>query len=184
MHRVGRIFAASLLLLAISAGAAAAHFGAQSFVFVTDDAIDPGEQFTLVGSDLAPDSMVEVNVRLEEYAATLGTLRSGSDGHFETLLTMPAEAPRGYVELIASSPDGTSASAWIHVGQRTGQEGTPPAATQAGFPIDPSLIVLGVLLAGSVGAIGYMLLRRRPAASPTTVAARRVPSKRGRRTHG
>ena len=137
------------------------HFGAQSFVFVTDDEIDPGEQFTLIGSDLAPDSMVEVNLRIDEYSATLGTLRSGSDGHFETMLTMPAEAPSGYIELVASSPDGTSASAWIHVGPRTGQEAPPPSRSQTGFPIDPSLIVLGVLLVGSVGAVGYLLLRRR-----------------------
>ncbi|HYI21198.1 MAG TPA: hypothetical protein VEX62_01050 [Candidatus Limnocylindrales bacterium] len=184
MHRVGRIIAVTLVLLCASAGTAAGHFGAQSFVFVTDDAIDPGEQFTLIGSDLAPDSEVEVNLRIDEYAATLGTLRSGSDGHFETLLTMPAEAPSGFIELIASSPDGTSASAWIHVGPRTGQEAPPPTQSQSAFPIDPSLIVLGVLLAGSVGAVAYMLLRRRPAAGPTTVATRRVPSKRGRRTRG
>ncbi len=174
--------AATVVLLCVSAGTTAGHFGAQSFVFVTDDAIDPGEQFTLIGSDLAPDSMVEINIRIDQYSATLGTLRAGSDGHFETLLTMPAEAPGGYIELVASSPDGTSASAWIHVGPRTGQEGPPPNASQTGFPIDPSLIVLGVLVAGAVMALAYAILRRRPEPTPSLVPSRRVPSKRGKRS--
>ena len=173
--------AATLILLCASASTTAGHVGGQPFIFVTDDAIDPGEQFMLIGADLAPYSQVEVNVRIDEYSATLGTLRAGSDGHFETPLTMPAEAPIGYIELIALSPDGTSASAWIHVGPRTGEEAPPPIASQTGLPVDPSLIVLGLLLVGSVGAVAYLLLRRPQTAMEPVIETRAVPRKRSRR---
>jgi len=191
MNRWCALVAATFLSL-MSATSAVAHFGADSFIFVPDEDILPGGQFTVIGSDLAPDSQVSFELRNDSYATGLGRATAGPDGHFETALTMPADARLGYIELIASSPDGTSASTWILVGPRTPETGPSPAAAGSAGPLDPSLLVLGVLLGGTIAAVGYAFLRRRgpgDAGASGTVTAEttprtRIARKSRRRDHG
>jgi hypothetical protein len=166
----------------VLAPTAGAHFGASAYLFVVEDSVMPGATFTLVASDVSPAASVSFELLRGEYAADLGTITAGPDGHFQTSLTMPEDAPNGYVELIGRSPDGTSASTFVLVGPRTPETGSPPAVARPGG-IDPSLIVLGILLIGSIGAVVYVLFKRRqPAPEQVAVAPRRLPSKKRRRT--
>jgi hypothetical protein len=155
------VIAAPLLVL-LWAAPAAAHFGGQALVFVPEREILPGGRFTVVAADLAPNTSVALELRNEEYSTSLGGAPAGHDGHFQTTLTMPSDVPLGFIELIATSPDGTRASTWIRVG----------AVADAGSTgsLDPSMVMLGALVLGSAGAVGYVLLRGRAAAQQPVAA--------------
>lgn len=184
MHRLTSLATGSLLALLLAAPVAA-HFGGEAFILVPGDHVNPGQTFEVIVADLTPGARVDLIV-LEngDQPVPVGSAVSDTQGHFSTTGTLPADFPNGYVEIVATAEDGTSVSTWMLVGPRTSETGAPPVAAATDAGLDPSLIMLGVLVGGAVGAVGYVILRRRwsvPAQAPAPQRRERVPSKSSRR---
>jgi hypothetical protein len=176
--------ALSLLSLLTFATPTVAHFGGEAFILVPADHVNPGEPFEVIVSDLTPGSPVVVEARRDGGSVRVGQVVSDTEGHFTAFATLPADYPHGYTELVATAQDGTQVSTYVHVGPRDAGTGAPPPApgsSSGGGGIDPSLMVLGVLFGGSIGALGYMLVRRHQAPQVATPQNRMVARKRSRR---
>jgi hypothetical protein len=175
--------AVTLLSAALGARAASAHFGAEAWIFVPLDHINPGQMFEVVAADLTPNASVSLTMTRDATSVSLGEAVADAEGHFTTTLPLPTEFPSGYAQLVAVAADGTSASTWVLVGPRT--SATPPPPGRAEWWADPSVLVLGAVLAGGVGALGYALLRRRQVARAPVAAGgagRRSTGKAARRS--
>ncbi|HUQ62242.1 MAG TPA: hypothetical protein VM121_00630, partial [Acidimicrobiales bacterium] len=75
-------------------------------------------------------------------------------------MAVPADFPTGYAELVGTSSDGTSAMTWVLVGERNPATPAAPPGTVPWYA-DPSVVVLGALTFGALGAAAYVLLRRK-----------------------
>jgi hypothetical protein len=163
----------STLLAAIpGAAVATAHFGSSAYILITADHVLPGQQFEVLAFDLTPNAAVSFRVVRDELGLTvpLETTTAPADGHFQIAMSVPQDFPEGYAQLFATAGDGTEVSTWVLVGSRTAS--TPPPPGTGPWWSDPSVIVLGVIVAGVVGAAGWMLLRRRSQApAPARVVA-------------
>jgi hypothetical protein len=164
-----------------------AHLGAQAHIAIGVDHVRQGDPFNLVVADVSPNASVSFELRRDSYSAALGSAVAGPDGHFETTLTMPTDAPTGFAELIASSPDGTRVATFLMVGPRPADDGPPPPGSSIASGLDPSVIVLAILLGGAVGAVGYLLLRPKRVSAPEPATSRavdrpRLPRKSGQDT--
>ncbi len=173
------------VMLLIAPGPALAHFGSEAFILVPGEQVSPGEPFEVVVADLSPGAAVTLVAVRNGQTVEVGRTVSDREGHFTTSATLPADYPHGYAELVATAQDGTQVATWVHVGPRTGGTGAPPSSPSGGGGIDPSLVVLGLMVAGAIAAAGYLVLRRRPAVAhaPGTSGsadrrARRVARKR------
>lgn len=163
-----------LLACAVAPPSILAHFGGSAYILVPVDHVNPGERFDVIGGDLTPNSNVEFRFERDESTVPVpGTVTSGPDGHFTATLVMPATFPTGYALLVAEAADGTQTSTWVLVGARTSQ--TPSAPGQPAWWFDPSVIVLGIAVAGGAGALGYAFWRRR---QPERVPLRAGESRR------
>ena len=164
-----------LVLLSMMAAppSVVAHEGAEAWLHVPADHVPAGGSFEIWGNDLPPESDVTLRLAAGPQTLDLGVARSDAEGHFVKTVQMPSTIPAGYVELVVSTSEGASASTWVLVGSRSAQSGPMP---DTGAEIDPSLIVLGVLLGGAVGGVGYLLLR--PKRHSTTIGSPRVRVKR------
>ncbi len=129
-------------------------------------------------ADIGQDAPVDFEIVKDERTDPLGSTRAASDGHLMMDLLLPADFPLGYAQLFATVPDVTSASTWVLVGERTSETPPPPTtASPAAWWTDPSVLVLGALVIGAVGVIGYLVFKpRRPA--PQAAAGGRATSTR------
>ena len=152
---------------------ASAHFGGAAYIVVPVDHVNPGERFEVIGGDLTPNSSVVFRFRRDESTVPVpGTVTSDPDGHFTASLAMPANYPTGYALLEAEAADGTHTATWVLIGARTSDTPAPPG--QPAWWADPSVIVLGVALAGGIGALGFAAYRRlQPQRVPVSSATRR-----------
>ena len=144
----------AFLLALLLPGQAAAHQGGEPLVLVPVDHVLAGESFPLTGADLGPDAEITFELKQEDLVVPLGRITAGPDGHLETTFVMPSTVPDGYTELIASSSDGSKASVWILVGERT--EGTPPPPGESAWGRRRTVIVLALVL-GVSGAVLALL---------------------------
>jgi hypothetical protein len=152
---------------------AAAHFGSSAYIVVTADQVLPGQEFEVVAADLTPGASVSFRLVHEELSVPLTTTTAPPDGHFRLNMAVPNDFPSGdYAQLFALAGDGTEVSTWVLVGTRTAN--TPPRPGTGPWWSDPSVIVLGLIIAGAVGAVGWMLLRRR---SSVSSARKRRPNR-------
>jgi hypothetical protein len=188
MKRLSRVTVAlvsAVLLITVGASAAGAHGGAAAYVLVSADFILPGQPFEVMVADIGEDAPVDFSIVQGERNEVLGTSRAAPDGHLMADLVVPADFPTGYAQLVATVPNVASTSTWVYVGERTAETPPPPAAASAApWWSDPSVIVLGLLMLGVVGAVGYLVLRSRRAVPQPAVAAtapRRSSGKRSRR---
>jgi hypothetical protein len=126
-------------------------------VLVPVDHVMPGETFPLTGADLGEGALVTFQLKQEELVVPLGRITAGPDGHFESTLDLPASFPVGYAQLVGSSSDGSEASTWILVGERT--EATPPPPDGSGWGRGRTLIVLGLVFGLLAAALGLVAMR-------------------------
>ena len=158
VYLISRMVALAPLLLVAALGqpmAALAHAGGEPLIHVPADHVEPGQPFQLIASDLGENATVTLELAIDETKATLGTVVAGPDGHFQTMLTLPAPFPEGYAQLTATSDDGSSASAWVRVG--TGPDlGALPATNEDPPFVDPSLLLLP---AGALAVVGLWWFR-------------------------
>ena len=177
-----RLAAALVLAMFGGAGGTAAHLGGSAYIFVTQDFILPGQQFGLIAADMGEQADVTLEIVHESVVAQLGTARAASDGHFTATLSLPADFPHGYAQVIATAIDGSQTSTWVLVGERTAS--SPPPPDTRSWWSDPSVLVLVIFVVGAVAVAGYLLLRPRlgrPApATGTTLTSRTVARKRRR----
>jgi hypothetical protein len=162
--------AGGLLVLVLAAPTALAHEGS-AFIHVPSDHVMPGEHFPLLGDDLDPDLSLELTLVHGETLVPLGRVATGPDGHFNTRLLLPDHVAHGYARLVASNPQAGDVDTWILVGPRN--EGPGPSGTPVNQPdplIDPSVLVLLVVVFLAIAAVGLALLRR---GRGTTPGARR-----------
>ena len=145
------------------------HFGGSAYIVVRADHINPGETFDVVAADLTPNATIALTLSRDERQVSLGETVADAEGHFSSTLPLPADFPSGYAQLVAIATDGTQASTWVLVGLRT--SATPPPPGQVAWWADPSVIVLGGVLAGAAGMIGYAMFRRRSQRQHVPVAA-------------
>jgi hypothetical protein len=155
---------AALAIGLVSAGGASAHFGGSAYLVVPADFINPGETFEVVAVDLTPNATVSLMISTDDTNVSLGDATADEFGHFTTTLPLPAEFPAGYAQLFATAPDGTSASTWVLVGERTAATPPPPGTTP--WWADPSVIVLLVLVGGAIAALAYLLIGPRRKRTP------------------
>jgi hypothetical protein len=180
MRAVSRSLALATFALHLLAVTSSAHFGGEAFILVTGDHVDPGLPFEVIVADLAPGSTVELSAVRNGLPVSVGSAQSDTEGHFTTSGTLPADFPHGYFELVATAGDGTRVSTWVLAGPRTSDTATAPVPPAAGGELDPSLVVLILLLGGSIGAAGYLMLRRVSAAAHPAAARRPMSSGRSR----
>lgn len=178
------LFLIALVAACLGAGTAApsvaiGHEGAEAFILVPLDQVNPGEPFEVIGADLTPNSSVSFRVERGSNVVPLGSsATAGPDGHFTATLTLPAEYPTGYAQLIAAADDGTETSTWILVGPRDASTGGPPGIGTGSWWTDPLVLILGVFITAALAAIVYVLMKRRrhaAAASGTNLRRRRQP---------
>ena len=177
--------AALVTAIVATAGSASAHSGAAPYVIVQADFVLPGQPFQVVVTDIGEDAPVDFAIAKDQRSASLGSTRAAQDGHLMIDLRVPADFPLGYAQLSATVSDVISTSTWVLVGERTSATAPAPSPPSAApWWADPSVIVLGVLLVGVIGAIGYLLLqpkRTKPQPVPATSGPRRSSGKRSRR---
>jgi hypothetical protein len=150
--------------LAVGGATASAHMGGGALIIVTADHILPGQAFEVVAADMGSDAIVRFEISQDDLVVPLESATAGPDGHFQATLTLPASFPTGYAELFAIADDGSQASTWVLVGERT--ESTPGPPSQPNWWADPSVLVLALLLVGAVGALAILLLRPKQPAKP------------------
>lgn len=164
-----------------ASGSASAHLGGEALIIVPLDHVMPGQPFDVIAADMGNDATVSFKMARDDIDVPLDNATAGPDGHFQTTLTLPATFPNGYAELIASATDGSQASTWVLVGERTSS--TPPPPNQAAWWTDPSVLVLIVILVGAVGTLSWLLLRPKSKPVPQSASGRKsVSTKRSRRT--
>lgn len=159
----------AMVVAALTSAAAVLGHGANSaYILIPVDHVNPGEPFEVIAGDMGPNATVAFRLERDEETALLSEATAGSDGHFTTTLTMPAEFPAGYAMLVAEAADGTTTSTWVLVGPRTSATPSPPG--QLAWWSDPSVVVLGIAVVGGLGALGYALWRRGHAQRVTVAA--------------
>ena len=146
-----------LLVALLAPGHARAHEGGKPLVLVPVDHVMPGETFPLNGADLGEGALVTFELKQEELVVPLGRITAGPDGHFESTLDLPPSFPNGYAQLIGSSSDGSEASTWILVGERTEATPPPPGGTEWGR--ERTLIAVGLGLGLAAAALGLVAMR-------------------------
>jgi hypothetical protein len=171
-----------LLPMALPASASA-HGESEPWLFVAADRVYQGESFAVIGADMGPGVRVAFDLASGDSPVPLGEVITAEDGHFETTLILPPTQPDGYVELRAMDSAGLEASTWLLVGDTVDPAVTaPPVAGSSPWWTDPSVLVFGVLILGGVGAVGYVLLKsRRAATTGTREPARPMPRKQARK---
>jgi hypothetical protein len=142
-------------------------------MLVAQDFILPGQQFELIAADMGANAALVVEIVQAPVVARLGTVQAAGDGHFRATLSLPADFPGGYAQIIATAADGTQTSTWVLVGQPTAS--TPPPPGSGSWWTDPSVLVLIAFLAGAVGVVGYLLLRPKSKAVAPAVSIRSTP---------
>jgi len=183
MKRLLLLALVSVGLIAAPTTGAAAHGGAAPYVLVPADFILPGQPFEVVVADIGQDAPVDFEIAKDERTDPLGTSRAAPDGHLMTDLLLPGDFPVGYAQLFANVEDVIAASTWVLVGERTSDTPPPPStASAAAWWTDPSVLVLGALVIGALGVLGYLVFKpKTPKPSPQPVnATRRRARKRGR----
>jgi hypothetical protein len=186
------VLPAALALCAyVAPGVAIAHGGAEPWIHVPAQSIQPGQPFELWGSDLGESASVAVEIVAGEQAIEVGRVTAEVDGHFTQTLTLPTGVPDGYAQLHAESDAGVEAFMWVLVGQSTTDAINPSAPGGTQWWSDPSVIVLGGILGAALVAALYLALRAGRRAPGTATAAasppRPVPrkgSRKARRRNG
>jgi hypothetical protein len=162
MRRTVRLFLVVATLLVPAA--AIAHDGGEADIEVPVGHVMPGQPFRLVAADFDPHSSVEISVLDGDHVERQVTVVAGDDGHFEIDLALPADHPHGAYELVAFSEYGLRATTWVLVGspgEAPGQVGAP-GGDSGGPALDPSLLVLGLLIGGAGAGLLLLLLRPTP----------------------
>jgi hypothetical protein len=182
MTRTLRLATLVVLLCVVMPGAAMAHGGGEPWIHVPTQSIEPGQPFELWGSDLGPGASVSIAVTADDRSIAVGTVTADAEGHFTQTLTLPAGVPEGYRQLRADSDAGVDAFMWVLVGQDTTGAVNPAAAGGSEWWSDPSVLVLGAMLAAAMVAVIVLALRsRRPAAVRATAAQPRPLPRKGSR---
>ena len=175
-----------LIAVAVAPAAALAHVGGESFIHVPLGHVMPGETFPIIAADLGSGAAISLRLIQGDHEADFGVEVAAPDGHFQTTRQMPADFPHGYAQLIANSDDGSEVSTWILVGPR---ENAPPlpAGSTGEWWLDPSVLILAVILATGTVALAMVAIRsarRPPAPAPVgegRAALRRSSGKARRR---
>lgn len=156
---------ATLLAALLEPQNAPAHEGGEPLVIVPLDHVMPGSSFPVTGADLGAAARVSFSLVRDEESVHLGERKARSDGHFETSLVLSDSFPDGYAQLTAQSSDGSKASTWILVGERTAA--TPSAPGEAGWGREQTAIALALSLGliGAALALATALSRRRTRSS-------------------
>ena len=167
------------LAILVTIGPATAHIGGGAFILVPADHVLPGATFEVIAADMGMDATVSFRIEHDTLVVPLDAATAGPDGHFQTTLSLPADFPIGYAQLIARADDGSEASTWLLVGERTAA--TPPPPATVAWWTDPSVLVLLVLLIGAAGVVGYLVLRpRRTRIAAVRATSRTAPRQRKR----
>jgi hypothetical protein len=182
MNRSARLLASLLLLAAFPPSQVLAHEGQGPWVDVPTRHPRQGGEIVVVGGDLGAQAVVEVRVQSFGRRYPLGQVQADGEGHFTQTFTVPAEIGDGYAAVEAVSSEGLDASLWVLIGEAQDLSAdTPPPAPENAVWMDPSVLVLGVFVAGAALVVGYLLLKPTAARVPKP-AGRRSTSKRRRRT--
>jgi hypothetical protein len=125
----------------------------------------PGEEVEVAGLDFPSGDVVDLQITTADGTVYLGTLDVAEGGYFRQTVTLPADAPPGFWELRAASPDGTTA---VHVFESSGPPAAvPPAAPPAETTTAPAassgnsasdiivMLTFALLLAAVGGALAY-----------------------------
>jgi hypothetical protein len=176
MTRTLRLASLLALLGVVMPGVAIAHGGGEPWIHVPAQSIEPGQPFELWGADLGPDASVAVEIVVDQQSIQLGSVTADAEGHFTQTLTLPAGVPEGYRQLHADSSAGVDAFMWVLVGQNTSGAVNPSAASGNEWWSDPSVLVLGAMLAAAMVAVLFLAFRsRRPASAKAAVESRARP---------
>ena len=153
------VLALTFVTLLVTAIAASAASGLPPTITMDPESAPPGDTVVVTGLDFPPDGSVQVQLATPAGLRYLDTITATADGYFTGSVTLPADVDPGAWELQASAADGISASfpfsaavpaAVVAADQTSVRRGTNSLADIA------VMLVLAVLIAGAVGAVGFV----------------------------
>jgi hypothetical protein len=189
MTRTLRLASMVMLLSVVTPGSVAAHEGAEPWIHVPAQSIEPGQPFELWGADLGSGGPVTVDIAAGDQSIRVGQVTADADGHFTQSLTLPGHVSEGYAQMTARSDSGDVAYMWVLVGQNTTGAVSPAAAADNQWWSDPSVLVLGGMLGAALVAVVVLAFRAGRRTAPTAAPAHAGPlprkgSRKARRRTG
>lgn len=151
-----------------AAGSVLAHDGGEFGIEIPVDRVAPGAALAIVGAEWAPNTELEVRLQANgSEPSRIATIRTDSDGHFDTAVPLPDVLPAGSALIQVVSTYGVLDSAVVTI---------DPAAPRASPALDVSVVAGaadGALdpfplaaLAAAAGGLGLLVVRTRR--RPTT----------------
>jgi hypothetical protein len=130
MSRLARLVAlvATLSAAALTPGGALGHGAGVPWIYVEQEQVWPGQPFHVLVLDVAPYVTVELVAELSGTRVSLGSIATGALGHGEADMTLPADFPFGYAQLIGRGDDGSELTTALRVGD------VPPTSLPIGPP--------------------------------------------------
>lgn len=183
MTRVFRLTCLVALLGLVLPGSVAAHEGAEPWIHVPAQSIEPGQPFELWGADLGSGGPVTVDIAAGDQSIRVGQVTADAEGHFTQALTLPGHVSDGYAQMTARSDSGDVAYMWVLVGQNSSGAVNPAAAAGDNWWSDPSVLVLGGILGAALVAVLVLVFRagRRTAQTAAPAHGGPLPGKVSRK---
>ncbi|HUG46889.1 MAG TPA: hypothetical protein VMP67_00575 [Candidatus Limnocylindria bacterium] len=163
------LLAACLLtgLTSLPGARALAHGGLAPRITIPQSVIERGGTLVVSGDDFEPAEEVSLEVAGGQGVQPLGTLTTDQVGHFLAEFRLSDDVTEGDAYVQVASSSGWVASLWFEVGDPAARPPGPPSsqlisletATPPWF--DPSLIVLGLFVAGTGLAFASAVWRSR-----------------------
>jgi len=145
--------------------AVAGHEGTGPWIDVPKPELRQGASVVVVGDDLEPGDQVSLELLAAGVTYPLGSLTADHQGHFTAEAELPGDLEDGDAYVQVATASGWVASLWVHVGDGSaaavGEPPAPRAPSRSPAWLDPSLIVLGLFVAGAGLAFGRAAWRSR-----------------------
>jgi len=143
-----------------------AHDGGEFGIDIPVERVAPGDDLPIIGAEWAPNSVLEVGLQPSGAGLErIGAIRTDADGHFETVVRLPARVVSGLGVIQVTSRNGVLASDVVTIDPAAPPTGadSPGLDTAPNAELDPFSVVA---LAAAVLAMGLLVVktRRRPTA--------------------
>ncbi len=150
----GFVLATALALSGVAA--AVAHDDGEVALEVTVERVPPGGTLPIVGRDWAAQAPLVIDLIVGTTSTRLGTVTTGPDGHFDSALRLPPDAPVGPASIDARASNGVIERAFFAIDPAAPDVGTVSTDSEG---IDPvPFVAMGI----AVVALLTLVARSRP----------------------
>lgn len=137
------------LVLGLKAGPALAH--GEATLTVSPPVVAPGGTIKVEGEGVEAGEEFTITLEGMAFQARLGTVTVGDDEDFHQDFSVPADAPPGTYQVVATSEEGETLTAELTV--ESGATGTEPAA-----PAEPSAELMQLDRGRSTGQLAAIII--------------------------